>query len=263
MPLNSALILTPIRFAATSYVVRVTENGSTQDLTFGGLTIGRNYWMSGDGQADADGGVGGVGDLLTMFATMLTSHSGSSQTFTAALSSFRASWTANTSTFQILWSHANTTMEDALFGFTNSDSSSASTVTSPNQPRGIWRPKKPIQDDSRERQPLVGGVGQAISGVQRVSLLALPKKERDLNFKFINQTQALQEYELAAEPYGSFEEAWVNSIANGYAFRYYPDETDLATNAYQLYYTRSLVDPLKRNNEFRIWWDVALKARAV
>lgn len=267
----NSMLLYPIRFAATSYIFRVTADvaGSPTfaDLTFpasGSLTIGRNYWLSGDGQADADGGVGGVGDLLTLLDACLELHP-TIQTFTVTLeSTFLVRVTVSGATLCILhWANAATTLDESIFGFTNTDTASLGAHNATLLPQGIWRPKRATAIDTRDRQPVVGGIAHAISGLQRTSRLALPRKERDLNWKFVNQAQILQEYELAAEPFGSFEEAWVNSISFGRPFRYYNDETSRTSTSYQLYVPRMLEDPMTRNEQFKIFWDIAIKARAV
>lgn len=260
MPLNNAMILWPIRFAATTYVLRATVASVSESLTFpssGVLTVGRNYWLSGDGQADADGGLGGVGDLITMLATTLTSHSAPA-TFTGTLgATFRTFLQASTGSFTPEWNHAATTLDEAIFGFTNTtplaDVSQAGTLL----PQGIWRPNRPVSFDSRERQPIVGGVARALSGLQRTSALALPLKERELGFSNLLQRYVLQEYEDTTEPFGSFEEAWINSMRSGIAWRYYPDETLHTTIAhYGLYRAASITDPMNRNEQYPIHWDV-------
>lgn len=262
MPLNSSRIDWPVRFAATSYVVRATVAGGTEDLPFpasGLLTLNRNYWLSGDGQADADGGVGGVGDLITMLATCLTGHTAPA-TFTGTLgATFRTFLQASTGSFSILWPHANTTFDQAVFGFTDANTPSDISTAGTLLPQGIWRPKRATAVDSRELQPIVGGTARAISGLQRTSALALPRRERELEWRHIVQAQTLQEYELADEPFGSFEEAWLNSIRLGRPFRYYADETLRLSTSYQLYRARELEQPMKRNASYPIFWDIGLK----
>lgn len=265
MVLNNAMIMTPWRPTQTTYVLQESVAGSSTPLTFpatGSLTIGRNYWPSGDGQADADGGVGGVGDLLAILKATLDSHANPA-TFTVTLdANFRVNISTASTVHTEDWDNAATTLPKALFGFAATTLNAILNVGT-LLPQYIWRPKRPIAEDSRERQPVVGGVARALSGLQRVSALSTPKKERDLLFRLVTKSQILQEYEDATEPYGSFEENWVNNIALGRPFRYYPDETSRTSSSYQLYVTRSLEDPLTRNDQYRVYWDVALQARAV
>lgn len=258
----------PIRFTAGSYILRFTTVDGTVDLSWPpavAFTLGRNYWVSGDGQADADGGVGGTGDLIAILDATLEAEAGATPTFTSTLTTaFQTRVVVSTGTLNLLFSHANNTVDETIFGWNVlTDSGAASTITSPNQVKGIWRPKRPIAVDSRDRQPIVGGIGRTLDGTPRSGVLTLPKKTRDLEFKYLVNAQTLIEYAATTEPFGTFEHAWNNALGLGYAFRYYPDETNLATNAYTLYTARDLKDPLKRNELHRLYWDVYLQCQRV
>lgn len=269
MAVANILVGWPIRFTATTYVLRVTLNSVTSDLTFpasGALTLGRNYYLAGDGQADADGGVGGVGDLLALLAACLNSHPQAIAlgiTFTVTINaSWRVEITASANTFQLLWSHVNTTLDESIFGFANASSpllSPAITTAGGLLPKGLWRPNRAIAVDSRDRQSVVGGIASAISGLQRTSSLALPLKQRDIAVRHILARYALDEYANVAEPTGAFEYAWINALSLGRAFRLYLDEAVRTSNSYAAYRVRDLEDPLARNGDFQLFWDVALQ----
>jgi hypothetical protein len=265
MPLANACILTPIRFDATSKTIRVTVDATTETLTMGSLVVGRNYWVSGDAQADADGSVGGVGDLVTLLQTALTTHSVGNFTVTvSSTGTVTITLTAGT-TFQILWADALTTLDETIFGFTNTalPSPAAASSVAANKSQGIWSPNRPIARDSRDRQRVVGSVATAISGLQRAYRLALPRKDRDMSWILLPKEKALQEYEVATEPFGSFEEAWVSAISQGYAFRVYDDEASRTSTSYSLYYARDIEEPLVRNGTYAPYWDVNLRGRRV
>lgn len=265
MAVANGLLLYPIRFSATSYVVRVTTNATTENLTFpssGSLTTTRNYWMSGDDQADGDGGVGGIGDLVAMLEATLNTNS-AGRTYTVTLSATNIITVAvNSGTFQILWSHASTTLDETIFGFASGvDTSAATSTTAPNQTQGVWAPERPIAIDSRDRQPVVGGVMPAISGLSRTARMATPKAERDVSFTLLPQSKALREYEDADEPTGSFEEAWLSGISLGRPVRLYTDASSRTSTSYALYRTRDLDDPLKRSEQYLVRWQVDLRLR--
>lgn len=275
--MNNALLMIPTRFDATSYIIRSTVNSVTEDLRFppspANLTVGRNYWPSGDGQADADGGVGGVGDLFALLDATLESH-GQPQTFTAVLTAaFRTQIDISASTFQLLFSHANTTFDESIFGFANFSLplSPAATLTSGWQPKGIWRPNKPLDgEDSRDRSPFVGAHAAALSGLQRSSdLITTPKKEREIGFRQMTKDRVLEEFAIAAEPFGAFDTIFASGIKQGWAFRVYEDETVINSGSYRLYKIRADgatardADPIKRNGKAKLLFDVELEIARV
>lgn len=284
MTLNNSCVLWPIVFddsigvSLGYYNVSVeSDDPSPEALRFPALssspstiTSTRNYWVSGDSQTDvSDGSVNGHADLLKILKECLESHS-SFETFTVALNSSFQCVITSSAPFVIHWDAVDTSLDFQIFGFEYNTYSSASvggtqTLTSPNQVKGLWRPKKPIWGDSRARKPTVGGVSTSVSGLTRISQIIGPpdsKSERDLEWRFFAKTQGLKEYGATTEPYGTFEHAWERIVA-GLPFRYYVDETTLGTSSsYRLYYTRDLEDPLVRNEEFQILWNTRLRGRS-
>lgn len=260
MPLTQPCILWPVRFAATTYAVRATVGGVTETLNFpasGTLTLNRNYWLSGDAQADSEGGVNGIGDLLTMLKTTLDSHSGVSFSEVSAYTGDnQVKVTASSGTFQILWAHAATTLDPTLFGFTaaTSPDPAANSVLTTNRSSGCFYPGKLVTVDSRDRQPRSGGIATTLSGLSRVSNYCTPKKHRDLSWDLLTQAKALREYEDATDPFGSFEEMWLSALSLGYPVRYYEDATLRTSSSYTLYKTRSLEDRLARSDQYKVRW---------
>lgn len=258
MPLTSALLAWPIRFSATSYLLRVTAAGNTSDRPFpaaGSLSTTTDYYMTGDGGAD---------DLVTMLAATVESHADVGTCVGTITAGFRVNLNPDVA-ITLHWSHANTTLNELIFGWTNSDTASADPQTSPNMPQGMWRPERPPSLDSRDRQPIIGGVAQSVSGDIRVSSFGTPYKERDLAFMFLPQEKILTEYAISTEPYNTFEYAWVNSIAPGRVVRYYSDETAISSgsSAYTTYRIRDLSDPMIRNQNYIVFWDVFTRLKRI
>ena len=262
MTVPNALILTPIRFDADP-VIRVTANSVTTDVTID-ITPGRDYWISGDAQADAVGNVNGEGDLLAIIAAAIVA--GHAQV-SACSFSINANYTLGisiTSGGQVdfEFTHANNTLDATILGYPgDADVTDINGATSDDVPRGIWEPGYPISVDSRDRQPIVGGVAMTISGIPRVSRIATPLPMRSLTFDLLNQSKILDEYTDADEPYGSFEWNWTNAIGLGRNFRLYEDEADLTTGAtYSVYRIADLADPLARAQQYNVFWSVTLTA---
>lgn len=260
MAVPSAGLLYPVRFPATAYVIRVISDGVTEDLPFpqsGTLTVGRDYWVSGDSAADS---AAGNGDLVQMLEDALNANS-PAVVYTVTISSGNViTVTSDGNDFSILWAHANTTLDETIFGFTNANTASATSAVAPNSSQGAWLPARPPRVDGRPRVPVVGGVARAISGLQRTSRLATPYAERDLTFSLLPQAKALREYEAATDPFGSFEEAWLSSISLGRLLRYYPDASARTITSYTTYRSRSLDDPLSRMEPTTMLrWEVKLQ----
>lgn len=254
MSIPDSLVMWPVRFSATSYVLRVTAGGVTSNLAFpasGSLSTTQDYYMTGDGQSD---------DLITMLAETVQSHANVATCGGSVTAGFRVELNADVA-FTLHWSHANTTLDGLIFGWTGSDTASADPQTSPNMPQCWWRPGRPIAVDSRDRQPVIGGVAQSIAGDVRISSFGTPYKERDISFIYVTQNKILSEYAESDEPYNVFEYAWVNSIALGRIIRIYDDEGSISggSSTYSSYRVRNLADPMRRNQAYEVFWDVVLR----
>lgn len=261
MPLLHPLLAWPVRFAATTFDLRVTVL-ATETLTTPVLTIDRNYWTIGDAQADADGGIGGVGDLLAILKTTLQTHSNIVSCDVTLTAGFRVRVQITNppaQTLNILWDDGATNLDKAVFGF-STDSGIGDPVTGDRMPMGIWRPQRPIGRDSRERAPHIGGQVSTLSGDYRTTHIAEGKKTRDLPFIHLPQARILEEYADTTEPFGAFESAWNDALVLGRRFRVYADELNLATNAYTIYKTRGTSNPMQRSGVYPVFWDVDLRA---
>lgn len=254
MTLTNPGFLYPVRFAATSYVLRVTANAVTTDLTFpasGSLDSETDYGMWADGSAT---------DLIEMLDLCLEAHA----QITTATTTFNASDYLSTvlvlsgGTATIHWGHANTTLDESIFGYANSDSSTGTTIAGTLVPRGVVFPEQPPSEDSRERQGVVGGTSISVSGLPRTSRFTLPKETRDLFFDLVPQEKTRIEYAASDELNANFEYMWLNALSLGRRIRYAEDRTTLTT--YSLYRWRPpLTDPMSRSERYKLRWSVDLR----
>lgn len=261
MAITNAAILYPVRFSATSALVRVTCNGVTENLTFGPVTVGRDYWLSGDGQADDSDG---DGDLVVLLKACLDTHSEADPVFSVSLNaSHLVSITHLAAAFSILWSNGLTTLDPTIFGFTDSDTASGTSTTAPNLGQGIWKPARFISKDSCDRQTVVGAVSRSISGLVRTARLALPAKERELMFELVDKANALDRFASGTGPYNTFETAWRDGLSHGRRLRLYENEDDIGdlfvSPEYGVYKVRDLEDPLEQRSSNLNYWNVSLR----
>lgn len=233
--------------------VRVSVGGSAETVTLA-TTAGVDYYVTGDG---------GSSDLLKILETAIESHTGTPTVSSAVTAAFKASLTGS-ATLQLLWTNGATTLDPAIFGWVaGADSSTGTTITSPNQIGGLWRAGAPPRLDGRPRQPVLGGVAETLSGLTRTSRFVTPTKTRDLSWHLLPQEVALEEYATTTEPKGALETAWVESISKGYACRYYADEADLDTGAgYSALVSRDVAEPLSRDEQYPLRWAAQLRLRA-
>jgi len=255
----NALIAHPIVFTSASYVLRVTIGSVTENLTFS-VTPGRYYWLTGDNQADASTS-GGVGDLLRNLQACIASHSDVGTITVSLTSGFRVQVvTSSIATINILWGNAATTLDATIFGFAQTDTAGVgATLTAPNLGRGLWRAGKPISEpDSRRRRVHLGGISESLSGLHRVSNFGTSVRQRELAFRLLQRSVALDEYATSTEPYGTWEQAW-ESMRLGRPARIYADETSRTSTSYSLVRTRSVADPLARDPSTPLRWGVDLQ----
>lgn len=246
----------PIRFAATSYVLRVTANGVTSDLTFpatGSLDTETDYWMVDDGSATS---------LLTLLDLCLESHAQISTATVAlnltgggSLDTTLVSITSDVTT-QILWAHANTTLAKEIFGFTG-NSGSGTSIAGTVGPQGFWRPRRGCYVDSRDRLAYVGGTTRALSGVTRTVANAVSRRSRTLSYRYLHKMYCLDEYVNSNEPYNTFEQFQTRSIFVGRSAKFCESE-DTRTSPVE-YRHASQEDTLEIMSEPNlVWWQADL-----
>jgi len=220
------------------------------------LTLGRNYWTSFDGQADA-ATYGGVGDLVSWLKTVLD-QTGRSFTQTVSAAGI-LTITVDSGEFTLDFSAGATTLDGALFGFAAASyTSSSSSIVAPLQMKGWFAPGRPVSEDSRDRQPYVGSVAFTMDGTTRASRMTAPHKEREIAWRNMPQRYSLAEFANAAEPTGTAEHAWSEALSLGRRVRVYPDLATLTAGSYSLYTTRDLEDPIARSGINLTRWDFAL-----
>jgi hypothetical protein len=168
--------------------------------------------------------------------------------------------TSSIATINILWGNAATTLDATIFGWAQTDTAgTGATLTAPNLGRGLWRAGKPISEpDTRRRRVHLGGISESLSGLHRVSNFGTSVRQRELAFRLLQRSVALDEYATTTEPYGTWEQAW-ESMRLGRPARIYADETSRTSTSYSLVRTRSVSDPLARDPSTPLRWGVDLQ----
>ena len=244
MPLANAMFRYGIRFASTSYVVRVATSIGTQDLTFpasGSLDLYTDYFWLFDGSATDLAALWDAclesGDVVEATSTLDGSHRVST-----ALSGF-----GSPTYVQILWTHANTTLDAyaPVFGWPGtSDTGQADPLVSDDMPQGLVYLDRPVTDDSRPRQRKLAGSVRLVNGDTVTTVLADPYRDRMLSAGLVASAKSLEEYASATEPYGTLESMYTRALAHGHAVHYVPDDTDTTT-----YVTLRMTPPIKETLE--------------
>lgn len=252
----NALVMYPMKWATASAGSIVATAASVTETLPITVVPGTYYYPSGDASSS---------DLLQLIATTLTAHSHIGAVTPSLDGNFKANWLASGFVaFQIAWSDPATTADPTLWGFIASDTGSFASVTSPNIPFGVWRPGYPPTVDNKDRQPMTVSIAKSLSGKQRVSRLALPKKERDVSFEKIDQSLALDQFAATTGPYNTFERLF-SVFGQGYAIRYFADE--LEQNIFGTYVVREDgLDPktmLQRDGSWKRFWKASLMMRSV
>lgn len=249
---------------ALNYTLRVfTSNGvtATEDVTFdmsgADFVSGRNYWVSGDGQADS-ADYGGTGDLLVALKAALDSTT-TGITFTVTRNTDGTlNITTDVGTFQILWGHANTTLRAEVFGFTETTypAISSDDVDSPNVAGGQFLPGKGYRTDHVAEVAHVA-IGETASGEWRGAEWADALSVRDVSFGLLARERGPVAYAEATQPLNTFGSLW-RRLRRGLACRLYDDSTAFTSSDYTVYRLRSdsQQDPLQRDGRNRLRYEV-------
>lgn len=240
--MTNPAVIWPYLFA-TDPVLRVTANSVSEDLDL-----------------DLSGSDPDTSDLMTALEDALETHSEITTATVSLQSDFKVRVVTDIAS-TLEWSHANTTLEGKIFGWTTTDTSSATTHDAPNEVGGLWRPGKPPETDTGDVQRTVGGVTTALSGKQRTSFFVRPYEVRDMFFGMLLQERAEERYALSGVPEGAFETAWLTALSYGRPMFYCPDEDDLDT--YTEYVLRAPTErPIARDERFpALRWTVDLRLR--
>lgn len=261
-------ILWPVVFDTASQNLTVFGNISNNNLTMT-VTPGRYYWLSGDGQADTDGGVGGVGDLLLMLKDLLEDHAQiatATVTMTAARKINITTINGGPVVHLLDYDAAFSTLDPRIYGHPypeeNYPDPAASSSTSINEPMGVFSPGRPVREDSRALPGHIWASSTSLSGKRRTARFAARPDRRKLMFDLLTKEKALQEYAAATEPFGALD-TWIDSaLSLGMPFRYYPDESSLGTSDYQLLTLADGVgnsdELIRRSSQEFLRWSCAL-----
>lgn len=248
---------------ALSYTLRLwTSNGGVveEDLTFDAegsdLAADRNYWVSGDDQADGSS-YGGVGDLVRLLEAALNTNS-NGITFTVTRNSDGTlNVTTDAGTAMILWAHANTTLAAEPFGFVGSyPAISSDDFDSPNVAGGQFLPGKSFRTDHPAELAHVA-IGETASGEWRGAEYADALTIRDVSFGLLARERGPVAYAELTQPANTFGHLW-RRLRRGRPCRVYDDASAMTSSDYTLYRLRadSQSDPLQRDGRNRLRYEV-------
>lgn len=263
--MSRAALHWPVRFDATSYVVRVTTGSTTENLSITGLTVGRDYWIVGDAQIDD---AAQDGDVLAILESALNSHTDAGgAVYTVGLTEDGyLSISVDSGTFQILWSHASTTFPIALLGVATSlPSPAAASFTTEKSVQGHWSPPWLPRHSPRIVRPIVAHRA-TLSGLVRSASFGEPAALRDLEWVLLPQADALSEYSTGTSRNGGCAEALHREAAAlGRRLRYYVDRTSKTASSYTV--LRSVeapgVVPYEVDPTYLSRWSYTLRTREV
>jgi len=261
MSLSDAGLLMPIRFDSSSPVLAVQVGAQTALINLS-VSVGRDYWITGDGRADD---AAGNADILTIIADAITAQHPAAPSVTPSLSFVgsraRVRFVCSPA-LSLEWGNASTTLEPAPFGFGSASTPQSTNLVAANQLPSLWSPDAPIGFDTRDRRVILRGLRRTMTGRVVVTDFGNTASRRDVTFNLLHQSAALQEY--ADRPADAFELHWVNTISKGMRFRLYEEQGKIGNGlGFGTYTTDSLQDPLQRSPQdpARVRWDVSLQMR--
>lgn len=156
-------------------------------------------------------------------------------TWTGQISDDHIVTLAASGTAEILWTHANTTLDPAMFGWTEADVGPATSFEAPNQAQGCWIPglagdPRGYYEDTLDEAVTAAVITRTLDGAVRGYDLSPEPSERLISFQRIHVERVLAARAVAGAPYSALETAWtVGGLAAGAAFRLCDDRTDRAT----------------------------------
>lgn len=246
----NALILSPLRFGLANYVLRVEHDGTPADVLVG-VTPGRDYWVSGDAQAD---GADGDGDLLGVVAAALSAATGVTVTVTRTTAQ-RIQVSAASGALALLWDHVNTTLDKAVLGF-SADTVAAASLIGDLQPQGIFRPDCPT-GFGRDRPVVMAGLDRSLAGDVAGTFFGEGHPERRIRFGALADAKVRAEAAPVDEPHGTLDELWTGTLARARRFRLYEDEAALAHSVYRCSMLR---DPCTQHPRHPFYWQAEIEA---
>lgn len=258
-PAPFPLLLFPIAPAGTSYKIGIkrSSDSATEDETIT-FTAGEWVWPSGDANVSA-----GERDLVQIVFAALNGNGLGINFLAASFDTTTHLFTVTTDTAcQLQWSLAGADRFDpAWLGFTTVDTVSGTTHAAPNQPDGLWAPKRPFVLDTREQPAHVGAIDFSLAGVARGYSLEL-LYDRTIGWGRLPRPKILTEYAAGTEPRSTLQRAY--EIGAPKRVRIYDDETTHqdGSGAYQRLVFADLAMPWTlRNQEAGVRYDATLKFR--
>ena len=241
MALAQKAYLFPIRFATANPVIRIHPDsggiGSAQDVTLT-VAVNTSYYLSGDGSAT---------DLVTILETALDSNT-DGETYTVSLTGATQTITItadSASVFQILWSHANTTVAAEIFGWDSAtDLTGANAYTAPSATQGAWLPLQPMRRDTGDESEVVGEAVVTGSGSAHGSSSGDTVYHRDITYDLLDPSVVKIADAVATGLYNTLERAWVTeAFGRGAPVRVYDDATSRTTSSFTAYTARRFTRP--------------------
>ena len=257
MTLPRKAYLFPVRFADANPVIRIHPDsagaGTEQDVTLS-VAANTSYYLSGDGQSD---------DLLEILRAALDSNS-DGETYTVTLASATQTITiasASANEFDVLWTHANTTVDAEIFGFASSDLTGADSYAAPSATQGAWLPLQEVKRDTGDDPQIVGQSLVTQGGLVHGSSSGDTIYHRDLTYDLLVPAVIKEADVVSSGLYNSLERAWVTeALGRGNSVRVYDDATVRTTSSFKTYQVRTYAQPWRdmfeeirvRNYEVRL-----------
>lgn len=215
-----------VTITASNNTIRIKEGSVTEDVT---IAVGK-WPLRGDGTTD---------DLGTKFCAALASNTNATNPntysltvtpsidITAPSASTTIAAATGTSTFQILWAHANTTFDPAILGFdgTNTDDDALDKVSTLS-PSALWVANDCMREIEPE-QEYISAVSRAQSGRVRAIKRTGPLVSYRLGHDFIDVSRVWDD-ENTADPNAAFS-LFLDATAGGSRFELYTPEVSSGT----------------------------------
>lgn len=232
--------------SASSYDLVVAPSiGGTQETLSLSVTAGTPYYLSGDGDSD---------DLIGLLETLLNTHSGISG-LELELDGETVSPVTGLGP-AIDGADAGTTFPVWILGLGETDSLLGSAAPSAL----VWRPGVSLSFDSRDRQVLIRGRRQSLSGRVYTADFGDALKAREVTFELVEQEHMLEEYALT--DLTAFESLDRRALSRGVPFRLYEDEAGISAGTDFAEYRLAEPADARRSRQWTYRWDVELRMRA-